>query len=404
MWVIVLGMAPVDTSIGQRLKAARMAKHLRQEDLAERSGVSLANLRKIEQGQRQGSLSTLTRLANAMGASVNDILGVQPGLGGDAAPDVTRVRVAIYDRSADVEPDSLDDLQTRLGDLRSLYWHARYGVLAHELPDHLAQARSAVRAATDAPSQRAAQALLAESLNVTASLVTHLAQEDLAHVALMQARDAAQAAEDRLLLASQQSTTAWVLSRQGLWQQAQRLAAEAAAEIEPVLSKAPAEQIGLWGEMLHFGLVALAREGRQDEAHELLGLVQAAGRVVGHRGASAQYGLKFSDTFAAHSAVQLAQATDQPRQALEAAERVENPGSLPPSIHARYLLNVAWAATLEWKSVEALAALKKIEQIAPEMLAHHGLAKAIVEDLIPRRSKERLPGLSRIAELTQVHV
>lgn len=392
-----------ESSLGKRLKAARKNRRMSQQELADGAGVSIFLVRKIEQDQRDSArLENLAKLATALSIPMSEILGVQPGLSGEQAADVSAVRSAIYSRAADVEPPSLAELRTQLADLRALYWHARFAVLAHQIPGHLTACRSAVRAATGDEQRREANGLLAETLQIAASLVAHLAYEDLAHVALLQGVTAAEAAEDRLLLAAQHSATAWVLSRQGLWQQAQQLAATAAAEIEPVLSQAPAEQIGLWGELLHFGLVALAREDRVDEAHELLGLVQAAGHALGARPPSAPYAVPFNRTFAGHSAVQLAQTTDQPREALRVAERVEDLESLPPSIHARYLLNVAWASTLEWRSEEALSTLRKVEQVAPEMLQHSGLARSIVEELMPRRRTHRLPGLVGIAERMQI--
>jgi hypothetical protein len=280
-------------------------------------------------------------------------------------------------------------------DMHGLYWHARYVQLAEVVPGHLRAARTAVRAATGGQARRHANAVLAQGLKLAASLVTHLAHEDLAHVALLQARTAAEAAEDQLLIASHASTTAWVLSRQGLWRQAQALAAEAAKTVEPVFSEASPQQIAMWGQLLHFGMVALAREGRGDEAHELLSLVQAAGQAVGNRAGPR---FLFSETFAAHSVVQLHQATGQPREALKAARRVDTPQVLPPSVQSRFLLNKAWALTLEWKSQEALDALREIDVLTPELLNHHGLARAVVEELMPRRKKQHLPGLVGIAD------
>lgn len=368
-----------------------------QDELAEASGVHIGTLRKLEQEQRKSAtIKTVTALANALDVPINELLGVHPGLT-EHTTDVASLRRAIMDRTDDHEPPDLELLRHQVLELRGLYWHARYGALAEEVPRHLALARSAVRAAVGDDQRRTANALLSESLQIAASLVTQLAYEDLAHVALLQATDAADAAEDPLLLAAQHSATAWVLSRQGLWQQAQTLATEAAREVEPILSRALADQIGLWGELLHFGMVALAREGRTTEAHELLSLVQAAGQALGKR-VPTSYKVPFSSTWAQHSAVQLAQSTDQPREALRAAERVESLDALPPATQARFLLNKAWALTLEWRSEDALVCLRSIEEKAPELLNHHGLARQVVEELMPRRKKNRLVGLKTIAE------
>ncbi len=86
---------------------------------------------------------------------------------------------------------------------------------------------SAVHRAASAASSTArpiAQAVLAELLQVTASLLAHLAYEDLAHLALHGAARATEAAGDELLYASQQATRSWIMSRQGLWSEAETVA------------------------------------------------------------------------------------------------------------------------------------------------------------------------------------
>lgn len=389
-------MTTAPTTLGDRIARARLRRRMTQEELARAAHIAPGTLRKFEQNQRrQARADTIMALANALDVPVHELLGVQHGLT-DTASDVASLRAAIMDRTDDYEPPSVDLLARHVLDLRTLYWRASYNTLAEQIPRHLTVARSAVRAAVGDDQRRTANALLSESLQIAASLVTQLAYEDLAHVALGQAIAAAEAADDPLLRAAQQSATAWVLSRQGLWHQAQQLATEAAQEVEPILSRAPVDQIGLWGELLHFGMVALAREGRTAEAHELLSLVQAAGRAMGDRVPTA-YKVPFSAAWADHSTVQLFQSTDQPREALRAAERVESLDALPPATRARFELNRAWALSIEWRSEEALDCLRRIRDTAPELLNHHGLARQIVEELWPRRKKNKLVGLKSLA-------
>jgi hypothetical protein len=59
---------------------------------------------------------------------------------------------------------------------------------------------------------------------------------------------------------------------------------------------------------------------------------------------------------------------------------------------------VAWALCYDWRSGEALAALLRAEQVAPAALAHQSLARVVVAELLPRRNKTRLPGLTRLAD------
>ncbi|MFR2534254.1 MAG: helix-turn-helix domain-containing protein [Clostridia bacterium] len=62
------------TVIGERLKKARKAKKLTQEDLAEQLDVSIAFLSRIERGSSQVNLKRLTQICEILEISEGDIL------------------------------------------------------------------------------------------------------------------------------------------------------------------------------------------------------------------------------------------------------------------------------------------------------------------------------------------
>ena len=84
--------------------------------------------------------------------------------------------------------------------------------------------------------------------------------------------------------------------------------------------------------------------------------------------------------------------------ALQLAERVERPELVPPLIHSRYLLSVAWVQAEQWQNSKAVATLLRAEAIAPQTIPYQGIARSTVEELLPRRRKQRLPGLAGLAE------
>jgi hypothetical protein len=107
--------------------------------------------------------------------------------------------------------------------------------------------------------------------------------------------------------------------------------------------------------------------------------------------------IPFGPTIAGMAAVGIAVATDEPREALRLAEQVADITRAPLAIQARYLLNVAYAQTMDWRSLEAVATLQHVNRVAPEVLPGQTIAKAIVAELLPRRRQQRLPGLAVIA-------
>lgn len=394
-------------TLGQRIVVLRRRRDMSQRELAEAAGVGVDVIRKLEQGQRQSArLETLTALANALDVPLAELIGKPRGLAvGAENSEVLHLRQAVLGIAplADVQPPAVEALNAALAELWRLYWAGRYAQLARELPPLINATRAVVGAAGSAE-KAAACAVLAELLQLTGSLLAHLAHEDLAHLALHGAGHAAESCGDELLHAAQQATRAWVLSRQGLWTEAEHLAVSTAAAVEPRLSTASLDQVAVWGELLRYAATALARAGRHSEASEMLGLLRTAAARMGSDRPTKYVGMAFGPTVVAMRAVDTAISADKYRQALELAGQVAHPENVPTAIHARYLLNVAWAQMSDWRCPEAVATLRRAEALAPEALPHQTIARTIIAELLPRRRKQRLPGLVALAERAGVAV
>lgn len=60
--------------LGRNLRRARLACEMTQEEVAERSGVHATEVSRIESGKRDPQVSTVQRLAEAVGVSASDLL------------------------------------------------------------------------------------------------------------------------------------------------------------------------------------------------------------------------------------------------------------------------------------------------------------------------------------------
>ena len=60
--------------LGQQIKALRTKRSMTQAELAERAGVGWSLIAKVEGGKRMPSMSTLERIAAALGARVRIVL------------------------------------------------------------------------------------------------------------------------------------------------------------------------------------------------------------------------------------------------------------------------------------------------------------------------------------------
>ena len=61
-------------AIGRNIRKFRKERHLRQEDLAERTGLSANYIGMVERGEKTPSLETLIRIINALQVSADVIL------------------------------------------------------------------------------------------------------------------------------------------------------------------------------------------------------------------------------------------------------------------------------------------------------------------------------------------
>ncbi len=88
--------------VGANLRATRKSAKLKLEDLSRLSGVGLASLSHIENGNRDVKLSTLIRLADALRIAVPDFFTMGSGVQADSQPDEATDQTSIgYDLGED---------------------------------------------------------------------------------------------------------------------------------------------------------------------------------------------------------------------------------------------------------------------------------------------------------------
>jgi transcriptional regulator with XRE-family HTH domain len=69
----------MNTNLAESLKRLRKAHGLTQQKLAQEAGVSLIVVTKVEQGvTKDPAMSSLVKMADAMGLSIDDLIGRQP--------------------------------------------------------------------------------------------------------------------------------------------------------------------------------------------------------------------------------------------------------------------------------------------------------------------------------------
>lgn len=386
------------SSIGDRIRQLRLERSPRmtQRELAERAGVSVDLITKLEQGAKQTALiGSLHKIARGLDVDVSVLLSrpvrIDSEEGGGAG--VLAIRTALTAPYSAGEPAPLDELRGAAAHAWSCYWTNRFEVLGALLPELIGQVRVA------GVGEEAA-GIRADVYGAAACMLVHLGHIDLAYLAMDRALTAADASGDGLRRAALDGWMSWLLLHQtGSYDQAQRLAVDAATRLEPRMSDTPGQQVVVWGSLLVSAAVAAARNERLDEADDLINLAQAAAVRAGPaaREFRTNYQRTFGPDLVAMQAVDIAVVTDRPGRALELAELMPPDPDLPEASRARHLADVAYAQTAAGRDAEAVEALLRIERMAPRWMRYQPYPRTIVRELLERERRARTPRLRGLA-------
>ena len=396
--------------LGDRLARLRRLADVTQEGLAERSGVSVDVIRKLEQHRKHSArLPTLHKLATGLGVEVTGLLGDPPALSDveDESPALVAVRRAIMPAPLAVttepdgtEPLSLDLVKAEVAEGWTLYHAAEFGSLTQALPGIIEDARLAV-AAERGNKRNGAHAALGKALQLGGHLAIRLGKTDLAMSSLERALLSADSAEDPLLAAMVFNSVSWAYQRQNRWNDAQQLAVHAADDVEHNNLRT-AEEVRVWGALLMSAARSVGVTADYEQASDILKIAESTvGRLatlpppVNNKLVSV-----FNRSAVWIERVRLAAQHGQPEQALALARNIRLSGETLPSWRSWLLLDVARAHTDLGDAEGAVKALESLHRRSPQWMRHQTLAVAIVRDLWA--GPARPPGLRRLAEFLSV--
>ncbi|ASQ94785.1 hypothetical protein CGL27_18455 [Streptomyces sp. 11-1-2] len=399
-----------DLSVGKRLARLRDIRDLTQEQLADRAGVSVDTIRRLEQGTQRGArIATYQKLAGALDIELARLLG-QPTMTQSLAPDggVIALRAAIQAPSdlpgldvcgADSDAPGPDDLRPVMEQAQRHYRLGQFTDLVGMLPGLVTDLKAATREAEGGPDHDTVWSMSAAAYIIVADVAAQLGQTDLAYTAVERAMYATARAGDELRHALAVSTLSLVLLRQGRWSDAQQVATRRAAEIEPRLSDRNPEKFAMFGILLLSGAVSAARANRdesdstKDDALTFLRQAEAAAALSG---AVRVRGTAFGPASVGMQATTVQVSLGHPDKALATASGV-NLDELPWKIsRARHRLDLAFARYQTHDDEGARDVLLTLDEEHPEWLTHQMLAASTVGGLL-ETERRRDRGLRKLA-------
>jgi transcriptional regulator with XRE-family HTH domain len=391
------------SGIGDRVRRLRTDgwPRLTQRELAEKAGVSVELVSKLEQGVRQSArLATLTKIARALDVDVADLVSrpVRVDTNGGEDSGVLAVRRAVITLSDDAEPAAEDDLRKSASLAWGHYWSSRFDILAGMLPEFIGAARATVRQ-TGTP---AAYEVLSDAYRVAATMLAQpLGKVDLAYLAMERAVGAAEQTGDELRRAAVCGWMSWLLTQHaGSAAEAVRLAVREADAVEPRMKGASPEQVSVWGTLLGFAAIAAARDDNPTEADDLVNLAEvAATRLDGMGWTRSLYGqAPFGLPRVVVQMTDIAVVTGRPGRALTVARKMPPEPDLPLDNRAHHLADVALALTELGKLREAENALHTLRRTAPKWMTYQSYPRRIVAEMWERDRRARSSTLLELAE------
>lgn len=406
-------------TIGDHIGRIRRERALTQEQLAERAGISVETIGKLERNERTSArMSTLAAVARALGVPTSGLIGDASAAAARAEPDhrplsLMPVRRALMPVTAlpgtpvpptvdgTGEPPGLDQLRATLRGVDQAYHRNDYATALATLPALIVNARAAVTASDEAERSRA-HALVARTCHLTGNLLIQLRAGDLAYLALTSALEAADAAGDPVTGAAVLQGMNWLLLRQGRFGEAEALAIRSADRLEPRFSRAQPDELAAWGWLLMVGAAAAARDNRPDDALEMIDAAAAAAVRIGGRPLVGDHLMMMSGFDAKRVEIQrveTAAVAGEPGQVLDLAGRMPGGPGTVSSCWQRHRLDVAWAHAQLGRWTDATDVLIDLRERAPAWLRQQRYARDIVTTITTGRRRVMGRELADLAAL-----
>ncbi|MEV0776328.1 helix-turn-helix transcriptional regulator [Streptomyces sp. NPDC050428] len=389
---------------GENVRKYRRAKGWSQKGLAHRSDLSLATVRRLEQGLHI-RMENLGAVARALGVDTSVLMAAGPPE--PVSHDDTNrlnlrdLRIALTPAISLVSPaapsgdePSIAHLRRMTRDNSMLYFGGSYQSIAADLPGLVRAANSAVSYWDSGDEQSAALVARSEALQLAGRYLTQIRQYDLAHGAIRQAITDAQAAGNTLTAASGVGGMCWLLMRTGRFNEAEDIAVVTMDLVEPKIRGATPDEYATWGGLAMEAAAAAARNNRPDEAKELRKAAGTAGKAVGttHKNLLRHWS-RFGPVTVAikelEDAMIIGDARSVVRKSAEEEalqpktwERLGGPSSNDGN---RYYLDLARAYVRTGDTTRAMDELARLSDESPEWFKHQSNAAITFEEIVKKR-------------------
>jgi transcriptional regulator with XRE-family HTH domain len=393
-----------DIPIGDRMRLFRRSRGMTREQLAGLAGVPARWVAAAERGfPLDRRVSPLSRIARVLAVSLPDLMGQRlplPNGPGTRDGRLDALRRAVLPGMAAVWPEGTVDLR-RLVDGAAETWRlrqaSRYSTLGSVLPGLVARGEQARRELNGGDRALACDAL-ATVYAAVSSLCAQVGEIELAAATVALAARLAEEVGAPALEGIVARHTSLVLLRMGEEAHALDVAMAAAQEIEKAPRSTTADEIAVHGSLLLTSAVAQARLGDAPSAWNLI--AEAEGDATRFGSDRTHMRTAFGRANVLLHGIGIAVEVGDRRGALRRAEGLD-PSRMPAELserRCRYWIDVARAHASMRSADDALDALLRAEQIAPEEARCQIVVRDMVGAFVQRQGTSVTPELRRLAD------
>ncbi|OLF08932.1 transcriptional regulator [Actinophytocola xanthii] len=261
------------------------------------------------------------------------------------------------------------------------YQGGRIGRVVAALPRLIETAQRMEAAGGDRPYRRRCAAVSARVHHLAATTLAKIGEADLGWIAAERAMQAADIADDPLVLASAARSATHALLAVGRFEDALRLGTAAAGWLAPRMKDGDPAALSLYG-MLHLrSAIAAARQQDRSLTNELLAKAETAAHTLGTD--ANHWATGFGPTNVALHRISASLDLGDVPLVVEQAGRVDT-GSLPVERQVVHLIDYARALSLLARDDDALQVLWSAEEKSPQLVRHSALAREVVRTLYRR--------------------
>jgi transcriptional regulator with XRE-family HTH domain len=397
-----------DLSIGERVAWYRRRRGISQEVLAGLVGRTTDWLSKIENGRANlERLSVIKSLADALDVTVGDLLG-EPSLlqwaKGTNPQAMAHLRESLMSYTAlttsfsDIHEADAATLRSGIEATWSAYQAGRFGYAATRIPQLLACARWLAREGVDGAARLEGQRMLAVSFHAAAATLAKVGETELAWIAADRGFNAAEQADDPVVLASLMRSVAHSMLSNGHFTAAADVVSRSTDRLASSAQDTPTWW-SLIGSLHLVGAMAAARSDAANEARTSLARARQAAQRLGYDGNHAW--TSFGPSNVAVHDVSIALELGDMQLALRLAPQVDA-SALPIERRVRHALEVARIYHYASLQDEAITTVLQAIRDAPEQVRYHFITRELTLSWMrdPRtRGRHDITGLAQQLEL-----